>query len=106
MTPPELTLYEDYTITFADDEDWRGSITGISYFHISPDGLEGMYYEENIYNISPGEIEMVNGVEPVQEIGPESFPEGWDAEGLPAEFFVIYADGYYDAMAFATYSLR
>ncbi|HMM69808.1 MAG TPA: hypothetical protein PKD08_04865 [Gudongella oleilytica] len=100
MTPPELTLNEDFTITFVDDQDWRESITGISYYSISPDGLEGMYFEENIYNIFPGEIEMIEGVEPIQVIGPESFPDGWDSRGLPIEIFVVYADGYEDALAF------
>jgi len=103
MTPPELTLNEDYTITFTDDQDWRENITGISAFSIFPDGLEGIYYEDNIYNISPGEIEMVNGIEPIQEIGPESFPDGWDAEGYPVEIFVVYADGYEDALALRPY---
>lgn len=103
MTPPDLTLNEDYTITFADDEDWRDSITGISYFSIYQEGLDGDSYEENIYNISPGEIEMVNGIEPIQEIDRESFPDGWDAEGYPVEIFVVYADGYEDALALRPY---
>jgi len=101
MAPPELTVAEGPTIVFEDDVDWRENITKIVYFMVDEEDSEtiGISVEVSSYDKSAGEIYLYEPTFTPDEIDFDSLPEGWDSEGLPVDFFVIYADGYEDGLA-------
>jgi len=53
MTPPDLTVESGPIIVFTDNEDWRNSITGITYFLVES-GSDGISVDAALYTISEG----------------------------------------------------